>query len=223
MTRIATTGRDDSFVSRIDTSSPDFWNPAWFLPHLPIRPKAGGIVPFKLRSHQLKLATAITRCQAEGKWLVHLKARQEGATTFCAGVVMQHVMFRAGITAGLIGNKGAEKKNSGIKNMVEMCKRFWRGVPADQRPYMPAGLVNSLEFPGLDSNVVVEAARAEDPLRGLTCQILLADEIASWENADDSWAAALNAVPDDGALVMALSTPHHYGDAICVYALDSPF
>ena len=214
MTRIATQTRDDSLVDSIDTKHAEFWNPAWFLPHLAIRPKLGGTVPFKLRSHQVKLAVAVQKCVAEGRWLVHLKARQEGATTFCAGVVMQHVMFREGITAGLIGNKGADKKNSGIKNMVEMCKRFWRSIPARQRPAMPAGLVNSLEFPDLDSSVVVEAARADDPFRGSTLQIMLADEIASWDNADDTWAAALNAVPDEGALVMALSTPHHYGDAM---------
>jgi tetratricopeptide (TPR) repeat protein len=162
MARIASGVRSDAHVEEIDLRSPRFWQPEWFLPHLSIRPKVGGVVPFKLRSHQIKLAAAVNRCLAEGRWLVHLKARQEGATTFCAGVLMQHVMFREGVTAGMLGHKGADKKNSGIKNMVEMCKRYWRSIPAHQQPRLPPGMTNSLEFPDLDSVLLVEAARAEE-------------------------------------------------------------
>ena len=79
---------------------------------------------------------------------------------------------------------------------------------------LPPGMTNSLEFPDLDSVLLVEAARAEEPFRGTTLQLLLADEIAAWPNAESVWASALNAVPDEGALVMAISTPHHYGDAM---------
>lgn len=214
MARIATGTRSDAHVSQIDTSHALFWHPAWFLPHTSIRLKVGGTAPFVLRDHQKKLASAIVRCRKEDKWLLHLKARQEGATTFCAGVLMQSVMFRDGITAGILGHKGADKKNSGIKNAVDMCKRFYRSIPEHQRPRLPAGLTNSLEFPDLDSAVLVEAARGEEPFRGQTLQVFLADEIAAWDNADSVWASALNAVPDEGSLVMAISTPHHYGDAM---------
>lgn len=214
MARIASSHTSEAHVPFIDTQHPEFWNPEWMLPHLSIRMKAGGNAPFTLRDHQRKLARAVVKCWTEGRWLLHLKARQEGATTFCAGVLMQHVMFRRGITAGILGNKGADKKNSGIKNAVEMCKRFHRSVPEGQRPRLPAGLTNSLEFPDLDTAVLVEAARGEEPFRGNTLQLLLADEIASWDDADTVWAAALNAVSDEGSLVMAISTPHHYGDAM---------
>ena len=197
---------------QLDLSSPDFWHPRYYLPHTMLRPKRGGLVQFLPNDPQMLLCDAVYHCLTHGKWLAHLKARREGASTLLTAVLMQHVMFRTGVVGGLLSNKG----KGSLVSLQDMCRRQWRCTWPAWRPHIPAGLGKSLEFPDLDSKVLIESARGEEPFRGETLHALFADEISTYPKGDEVWAAALSAVPDpsDGGFVMAASTPHHYGDAM---------
>lgn len=196
----------------LDTQHPDFWNPRYYIPHTMLRPKRGGLVQFIPNEPQGVLCDAVLYCITTGKWLAHLKARREGASTLLTAVLMQHIMFRRGVVGGLLSNKA----KGSLVSLQDMCRRQWRSIWPTHRPMIPAGLGKTIEFPDLDSKLLIESARGEEPFRGETLHILFADEISTYPRGDEVWAAALSAVPDpqDGGFVMAASTPHHYGDAM---------
>lgn len=204
---------------QLDIHHPRFWDPTYFLPHTMIRPKKGGLVPFDLNPHQFILAEAVDNCRRNGKWLCHLKARQEGASTELVGILMQHVMFRREVTAGILSNK----RGGSLKNLIEMAKRFWSSITPALQPHRPKGHTHALEFPELGSNLVVDSAYSDDPFRGYTLQALFADEISSYRRGSDVWAAALSAIPspEEGGFVMAASTPKHYGDEMYLLVEES--
>jgi len=182
-----------------------------FLPQWKLRSKTGALVPFDLWTHQRLLALAVKRCYAEDRWLVHVKPRQEGSSTFFTGVVTQHAMYRVGCRAALL----AHKKET-AKSLSEIAVRFYQSCPPEIRPKKLLGLKRTLEFPGLDSKMTVASVRDEEPLRGDTVQVLLATEVSSWEEnaGPEAWASALNAVPRAGGFVIAESTPKYHGDQL---------
>lgn len=197
---------------------PDFWNPAVFLPQWKVRAKQGSLVPFNLWSHQQMLAAAVMRCYAEDKWLVHVKPRQEGSSTFFTGVATQHAMYRVGCRAALL----AHKKDT-AKSLSEIAIRFYQSTPPAIQPRKTLGLKRTLEFPQLDSRMTVASVRDEEPLRGDTVQLLLATEVSSWEEngGPEAWTSALNAVPRDGGFVIAESTPKFHGDQLHLLCNDA--
>lgn len=202
----------------IGPSHPDFWNPATFLPQWKVRAKQGNLVPFNLWSHQQILAAAVMRCYIEDKWLVHVKPRQEGSSTFFTGVATQHAMYRVGCRAALL----AHKKDT-AKSLSEIAIRFYQSTPPAIQPKKLLGLKRTLEFPQLDSKMTIASVRDEEPLRGDTVQVLLATEISSWDEhgGAEAWTSALNAVPRDGGFVMAESTPKYHGDQLHLLCNDA--
>ena len=202
----------------IGPGHPDFWDPAAFLPQWKVRAKHGSLVPFKLWTHQMLLAAAVRRCYAEDKWLVHVKPRQEGSSTFFTGVATQHAMYRVGCRAALL----AHKKDT-AKSLSEIAIRFYQSTPQAIQPRKTLGLKRTLEFPQLDSKMTIASVRDEEPLRGDTVQVLLATEVSSWEEngGPEAWTSALNAVPRDGGFVIAESTPKYHGDQLHVLCNDA--
>ena len=67
-----------------------FWRPENFCPMTQVRSKSGAYVPFNLWDHQMILAKAVWECYANNKWLVHVKPRQEGSSTFFTNLAYQH-------------------------------------------------------------------------------------------------------------------------------------
>jgi hypothetical protein len=202
----------------IGPGHPDFWDPAAFLPQWKVRAKHGNLVPFQLWTHQLLLAAAVRRCYAEDKWLVHVKPRQEGSSTFFTGIATQHAMYRVGCRAALL----AHKKDT-AKSLSEIAIRFYQSTPQAIQPRKTLGLKRTLEFPQLDSKMTIASVRDEEPLRGDTVQVLLATEVSSWEEngGPEAWTSALNAVPRDGGFVIAESTPKYHGDQLHVLCNDA--
>jgi hypothetical protein len=197
---------------------PEFWNPERFLPQLKVRAKDGSIVPFELWSHQRILAAAVRRCYAENRWLVHVKPRQEGSSTFFCGVGYQHAAYRPGCLVALLAHK---QKTS--TNLARIANRFHAHTPDAIRVPRKSGVKTYLEFPSIDSRFTIETVRGEEPLRGDTVQVLLASEVALWSETagPDAWTAALNAVPLDSGFVIAESTPHHFGDQLQKLVMES--
>jgi len=198
-------------MSYLLPSDPEFWDPEKYCHLNKIRSKSGAVVPFKLWEHQRILAAAVRRCYKENKWLVHVKPRQEGSSTFFTCVATQHAMFRTGCRVGLI----AHKKDT-ARSLSEMAVRFHRHLPEAIKPKKSVGLKRTLEFPVLDSRMVIASVKDEEPLRGDTVQVLLATEISKWSDTagPDAWTSALNAVPSTGGFVIAESTPSYHGDQL---------
>lgn len=196
----------------------EFWNPAWYLPQLKIRTKMHGIQRFDLLDHQQLMVAAVQRAYQEQRWLCHVKARQTGSSTFFTGIVYQHITSRKGCWGAIL----AHKKNT-AKNLAEMANRYWRTAPAWLKPERYGRAVKTLEFPKLESRLDVASVADDEPLRGDTIQVLLATELSSWadEGGDDAWVSARNAVPGDGGLIIAESTPKYEGDQLHAVCLES--
>tara|TARA_R110000824_G_scaffold192464_3_gene374648 strand:- start:7882 stop:9519 length:1638 start_codon:yes stop_codon:yes gene_type:complete len=193
---------------------PDFWNPEVFLPMLRIRTKSGKVENFNLWSHQRILAVAVMKAYAERKWLCHVKPRQEGSSTFFTGVLYQHVAFRSGCYAGIVAHK-----REAAEKLARIAIRYHQTCPKSIRPAKTPGLKRTLEFPregGGDSLMTTASTKDDEPLRGDTAQVVLATEISSWEgrSGEDAWASVLNAVPEEGGIVFAESTPKYFGDQL---------
>ena len=195
-----------------------FWDPEKYCHMNKIRAKSGALVPFKLWDHQRILAAAVRDCYQNNKWLVHVKPRQEGSSTFFTSVATQHAMFRKGCRVGLL----AHKKQM-AQNLSEMAVRFHRHMPTQIKPKKTTGLKRTLEFPELDSRMVVASVNDEEPLRGETVQVLMATEISKWSEVagPDAWTSALNAVPSNGGFVIAESTPSYHGDQLHELCMDA--
>lgn len=196
----------------------DFWNPEHFLPMLQIRTKSQGLQPFYLWDHQKILAVACMQAYANKKWLVHLKPRQEGSSTFFTGIAYQHAAFRTGCQVAIIGHK---KKTA--KSLAEIANRFWKSTPTAIRPKRRGKVQRTLEFTDIDSKLDIASVQDDEPLRGETVQVALGTEVSSWseEGGDEVWASILNAVPDNGGFFIAESTPKHHGDQLHMLCLDA--
>ena len=192
-------------------NDPNFWEPENFLPMLKVRSKGAGLVPFRLWPHQAIMSAAVKKAVAERKWLVHIKSRQTGSSTFFSGIVYQHAAFRKGCWAAIL----AHKKNT-AGSLAEMCNRFWRSTPREIRPERHGRVKRTLEFPKIDSRIDIASVMDAEPLRGETIQVLLATEISSWSDGtgEDAWISARNAVPSKGGFILAESTPKHLDDQL---------
>lgn len=197
---------------------PEFWDPAIFLPNTKIRTKSGAIRKFDLWDHQKILAAAVRKAYKNKKWLVHVKPRQEGSSTFFTGVVVQHVCFRTGCQAAIL----AHKKGT-AQALANIAIRAHRHLPSHLRPKKTSGLKRQLEIPSLDSRLEIAGVKDEEPLRGETVQVLLATEIASWSGnaGPEAWASALSTVSDDYGFVIGESTPKHHGDELHQVCMDA--
>ena len=200
----------------------DFWDPEVFCQMMKIRPKAGGLVPFKLWSHQQILAKAMIGCYADQKWLCHVKPRQEGSSTFFTALAYQNAAFRTGCYAAILANTSGEK--GAAKNLAKIAMRFHRTTPDEIRPVRDTQLKNHLRFPSLESELTIAGVKDAEPLRGDTVQFLLCTEVSApqWRaRGEDAFTSALNAVPDQYGMVIAESTPRHHGDQLHEIVLES--
>lgn len=188
-----------------------FWNPLWFHPrYLRVTPKEGGqSVPFKLWSHQKLLAMASIRAMVENKYLLHVKPRKEGSSTFFTGILTQHTCFRRGCQSLILA-----QRDDVTTQLARTAVRFYNGIPAWMRPKRRERVERSIDIPTLDSVMSLATAGQDDPGRGFTgLQALLATEICKWKSPD-TWTAVLNNLPQRGAFVVAESTPLHHGDEL---------
>lgn len=202
----------------IPPSHPRFWDPAVFCPTTKIKTKSRGIQWFDLWSHQQVLAAATWRAYQTGHWLAHVKPRQEGSSTIFTAVATQHACFRQGCKVAIIAHT---KKVAG--ELAKMAVLFHHSIDPRIRPRTRPNLKRGLDLTELNSELMVASVQDDEPLRGETCQVLLATEIGSWAECggQDAWVSALSAVPDDGGFVIAESTPKHFGDEMNLLHTDA--
>jgi hypothetical protein len=165
-----------------------------------------------LNSVQRLLSAATVRCYADGKWLVFVKPRKVGSSTFFTGVMTQHACFRRGCYAAVVAHK-----RKVAQELAMVAIRFHHSMPAEIRPRKTPGLKRSLELPDIDSKLDIASVKDDEPLRGSTgIQALLTTEISSWaeEAGENAWVSTLSNVPKDEGFVVAESTPKHRDDQL---------
>jgi hypothetical protein len=196
---------------RYPLGHPDYWDPECYLPQLKVLPKIGPLCSFNLWAHQQVLADVVRRAYAEQKWIVHLKSRRTGSSTFFTGIGYQHASSRRGCRVAILANK-----KETAQELSDISLRFWSTAPPGLRPRRTKGLKRTLEFPDLDSKMTVHSVKDEEPLRGGAARVVIATEIAFWldSRASAAWVAARNAVPEYGGLLIAESTPNFEGDPL---------
>lgn len=197
-------------------TDPDFWDPRVSFPGMwKIRPKEGGEpIEFRLWGHQEILAAMLLRCYAENKWLAHAKPRKEGSSTLWLGVALQHVMFRYGVTAGILTH---EKDTS--EELSSIAIRMHRHCPPQIKRRKHAGTKKVLKFPDIESKMELASIAEPEPLRGNTgVQVLVASEVSAYgaiaKDTSAKFAAIMSNVPEDGGFVIQESTPRYYGDEL---------
>lgn len=200
-------------------TDPDFWDPRAFLPTLSVRLKGGGERPFIMKdryAHQILMALVLIRAYREDKWIAVLKARQLGSSTFWAAIGYQNMTWRMSVEGAIITHK-----ESVTKALSEAVVRYYQSTPKSIRPRRTKGLKRQLEIrrtidgeDKITGKMEILTARGEDPGRGLTLNFVLASEISSWKEnlAAKAWASIRNAVPSQGGLLIAESTPKRDGD-----------
>lgn len=190
-----------------------FWDPRWYCQWLTVRPKEGGITPFRLQSQQYLMAEAYLEAMYRGMWLAEVKPRQLGSSTFFTAVVAWQVMWNRGFRACIMGFKD--------KNALELAKhvvRYFDDLDPNIKRFLPPKnkrSVRTLDLPTVSSRVATNSVLEDEPGRGDTNQFALATELSSWEGnkAPGAWKAFRSSVPSTGMLV-AESTPRFVDDPL---------
>ena len=169
-----------------------------------IRPKEGGLAPFRLNEVQEFLhARAEAQLKATGRVrAIVLKARQPGVSTYVEGRFYWKVTQRQGVRAFILTHR-----EQATNNLFAIAKRFHDNNPADTRPKLRASNARELDFAELDSGYRVGTAKAAGVGRSDTIQFFHGSEVAQWSFAEEHASGVLQAVPEaDGTEIWLEST-----------------
>lgn len=167
-----------------------------------IRTPQGGRL-FELREPQLE---GFRTFEAYDR-VVTLKARQIGWTTLCAAYTFWKAFFLPDWTCIFL-SKG-EREAVNINKMVDYG---YRRLPDWMRDRGPKRLSESQERFELGNGSVIESLPSKkDPARGRTVNLVIVDEWAFLENAEDAW-ASIEPITDVGGRLIGLSTANGVGN-----------
>lgn len=195
----------------LNRDDPRFWDPEVYLPNLRVKDRSNRIIPFTLFESQRILASVVRKAYEERKWILHLKARREGSSTFFLGVMYQHATNRTNFHGAVVGNKGGTSKV-----MANTLFTLHREAPDHLRGKANPRKTSTLELPELNSRVTLHGVRDGDPLRGDEVTYALATEIGFWPEqfVTAAWSAVKSAVPEKSGLLVGESTACRVGDAM---------
>src|SRR5262245_48201026 len=110
---------------------------------LKIRPKAGGLVPFKFNPVQQKLHAIIEEQRAKTGMvrIVVLKARQEGVSTYVAGRYYHKTIRIPGYLTAIVAHE-----KPAVRNLFGLVKRMHDHMPDEMRPVTGASNAEELKF-----------------------------------------------------------------------------
>lgn len=178
--------------------------------HLKIRPKAGGLVPFKFNPVQRKLHQIIEEQRAKTGMVrvVVLKARQEGVSTYVAGRYYHKTIKKPGFLTAIVAHE-----KPAVRNLFGLVKRMHDCMPDDMRPVTGASNAEELKFSSIDSGYLVSVATEDGAGRSSTAQALHASEAAFWVNLKEQLAALMETVPDlPDTEIIVETTGNQFGD-----------
>lgn len=182
-----------------------------------IRPKKGGMVPFRLNFAQTYLHNRLEEIKrTTGKIrVVILKARQQGVSTYVAARFFDQVLFNPGIKAFILAHR-----EDATNNLYALVERYYANLPQElQRPKIEDN-AKRLVFDN-DSGYGVGTAGSGEIGRSDTIQRLHMSEFAFYENATKLMTGIMQTVPEmDGTEVIIESTAN--GTANMFYELCNP-
>jgi hypothetical protein len=177
---------------------------------LNIRTKSGQVKPFILNRAQLYIHERIeNQKKATGRVrALILKGRQQGCSTYVQGRDLYTVVTTRGKKAFILTHEA-----EATKNLFDMTKRFYDGLPEGLIPKPDTSSAKELKFDALDSSYAVGTAGNRSVGRSQTIQIFHGSEVAYWPSAEEHAKGILQAVPnEEGTEIILESTANGIGN-----------
>jgi len=135
---------------------------------LVIRPKTGGLVPFRLNRVQRHIHARIEAQRKAGGRVraLILKARQPGCSTYVAGRFYWQATRREGVRVFILTHR-----QDATDNIFGIVNRFHARLPDEARPQTAAANARALHFKALDSGYRVGTAGAAEVGRSETIEL----------------------------------------------------
>lgn len=168
-----------------------------------IRHPKRGAIQFALRPAQYETAT---------HWLVDpltivLKARQIGYSTLGAVYALWLCFFWSDSAFIMLSRNERE-----AKKLIAKANYAYRRMPLWMRDRGPKRLDQNVLRISFDNDSDMEALPSkEDPARGASAKVIMVDEWAFFDNAEDAW-NAIEPAADVGGRIIALSTANGAGN-----------
>ncbi len=141
-----------------------------------------------------------------GARLLILKARQMGSTTIYIAKFLADCCTIPG-TVSVI----ASENEFATQRALARAHSLYNSVPAPFKPKMHHNSSYEITWPQMDSTMFITSAGSKLLVRGDTIHNFLATEVSRWSDPEGAMAAAEEAVPLSGFIVME-STPWGEGD-----------
>lgn len=167
-----------------------------------IRHPRHGIMQIGLYPAQVETLEAM---ESEDQLLI-LKARQIGFSTLMAIYVLWFVLFQEHKSV-LILSKG-ERESIKLLAKVKLAYKFLPDWLRERGPTLVANTQQKMEWS--NGSVVESLPSLSDPARGESASLVIVDEWAFLENAEDAW-ASIEPVTDIGGRIFGLSTANGAG------------
>lgn len=169
-------------------------DPKWYVENiLKVKPKKGGLVPFKLKPCQIDIFNTLE----EYYRIIIRKARQIGMSAAITAWFYHHAITTPGINVALIGY------NSDLTaELLDKIKTFYRTTPDELKPTIHYNSKYEISFPRMDSKILVLPS-TETVGRGYTLSGgAHLTEFAFWEKAEEKISILGASVPSTSRLVI---------------------
>lgn len=203
------------FVNLFDADPREFIEECLF-----IKTKDQQTVPLKFNTAQAMIHKRIRQLRADNKpiRMIILKARQEGVSTLCEGLIFERTA-RFENTNSLIVAHEPESTDA----IFSMSKLFYDLLPFDVKPMRRYDNKKQMVFenpdekgrtnnPGLRSRMVIATADKIKIGRGLTIHNFHGSEVAFWKNAKALMLSVMQSIPNlPNTSVFLESTANGFG------------
>lgn len=195
-------------------SGPTDWRAChYFLSHyVKIRHPERGRIPFELREAQLVTLEAwLTE-----RYNITLKARQIGYSTLSAAVALWLIFFYEDKYVIMLSRTERE-----AQKLFAKAGYAYRYLPEWMLSRGPRVVQQTLQKLSFDSESSIECLPStQDPARGESAYLVVVDEWAFLENAEEAW-ASIEPVADVGGRVIGLSTANGSGNFFHRFWIDA--
>ena len=170
--------------------------------------RRGRLVPLEWNYPQRLLNAELDRLEKEGKpkWLIILKSRREGVSTWSEARIFERVLRQENHNGIVIAHKAKASTK-----LFRMTRRFYDHLP--WKPSLVYSNRTELEFSAPHSSVMeIESAEDREAGRSAEYHYVHASEVAFWPDAETTMLAILQTVPNTpDSMVLIESTANGAG------------
>lgn len=175
----------------------------WAERHVKIQHPSQGAAPFTLRPAQKEIIST----WMEERYSIVLKARQIGWSTLAAVYCLWLAVFYSDQMIVMLSRNQRE-----ARKLLGKADYAWKRLPKWMRARAPRRITENKDDISFDNGSKVESLPSkEDPARGSAVSLIIVDEWAFFDDAEQAW-AAIQPVADVGGRVIGLSTANGWGD-----------